>query len=179
MIQQATAGQVGFKRPPGDDVRQATSPAERQSPSTRCAPTSSSCAPHAAAGQQADADARAPAGRRGRARPGRARDRPDQLLAQLSPSPSPSPSPSASPTPAAAPPPAAPRPVSDRPWSRRSTRLDWYLGASLQIRQGQFDATMDSAALMLGVTLFLVVVAAVIAGLTFWGVQPRIEEYAA
>jgi hypothetical protein len=59
------------------------------------------------------------------------------------------------------------------------SQLDWYLGASIQILQRQFDATMQSAEATLGVTAAFEALAVAIAALTFRGLQPRIEEYTA
>jgi hypothetical protein len=55
--------------------------------------------------------------------------------------------------------------------------LDWYLGASMQVLERQFDSTMSSAELTLGLTAGLEVLAVAIVALTFWGLQPRIDEY--
>jgi hypothetical protein len=56
--------------------------------------------------------------------------------------------------------------------------VDWYLGATMQTLEGQFDATMSSAEITLSLTAGFELLAAGIAALTFWGVQPRINEYA-
>ncbi|HEY7198752.1 MAG TPA: hypothetical protein VIC57_00995 [Candidatus Dormibacteraeota bacterium] len=79
-----------------------------------------------------------------------------------------------------APAPAAPTPtkISDQDLVSAVSELDWYLGASMQIRQDQFDATLGMAQLILGLTAGLEVLAVLIAALTFWGLQPRIDEYA-
>jgi hypothetical protein len=69
--------------------------------------------------------------------------------------------------------------VSDQRMMAAAAELDWYLGALLQIRQKQFDATLDMAQVILGTTAVLDVLAVAVAGLTFWGLQPRIDEYAA
>lgn len=78
-------------------------------------------------------------------------------------------------------PPAQPTPVkvSDQPLVTAVAELDWYLGASMQIHQRQFDATLSTAQLILGLTAGLEVLAIAIALLAFWGLQPRIDEYAA
>jgi hypothetical protein len=55
--------------------------------------------------------------------------------------------------------------------------LDWYLGASMQVLERQFDGTMSAAEFTLALTAGLEVLAVVIVALTFWGVQPRIDEY--
>lgn len=55
--------------------------------------------------------------------------------------------------------------------------VDWYLGATMQTLQSQFDATMSSAEFVLSLTAGFELLAAGIAALTFWGVQPRINEY--
>jgi hypothetical protein len=57
------------------------------------------------------------------------------------------------------------------------SELDWYLGASIEILQRQFDATMGSAEMTLGVTAAFELLALAIAALTFRGLQPRIDEY--
>jgi len=56
--------------------------------------------------------------------------------------------------------------------------IDWsHLGASMQVLERQFDSTMSSAELTLGLTAGLEVLAVAIVALTFWGLQPRIDEY--
>jgi hypothetical protein len=57
--------------------------------------------------------------------------------------------------------------------------LDWYLGVSIQMLQGDFDGSMGMAALTLALTAGLVVLALTIVPLTFWGLQPRMNEYTA
>jgi hypothetical protein len=59
------------------------------------------------------------------------------------------------------------------------TEVDWYLGVSIQMVQADFDSTMQMAALTLAATAGLGVLALAIAGLTFWGLQPRMKEYTA
>ena len=59
------------------------------------------------------------------------------------------------------------------------SQLDWYLGASIQILQRQFNAAMESAQATLGVTAAFEALAVVIAALTFRGLQRRIGEYTA
>ncbi len=67
---------------------------------------------------------------------------------------------------------------SDRHLVSSVSELDWYIGASMQVLQTQFDDTMSSAAATLALTAGFEVLATGIALLTFWGVQPRINEYA-
>jgi hypothetical protein len=57
--------------------------------------------------------------------------------------------------------------------------LDWYLGVSILNLQTEFDAAMGAAELILIATASLQVLALAIAGLTFWGLQPRMNEYTA
>jgi hypothetical protein len=57
--------------------------------------------------------------------------------------------------------------------------LDWYLGVSIQMLQGQFDVSMGEAELILAATAGLQLLALAIAALTFWGLQPRMNEYTA
>jgi hypothetical protein len=59
------------------------------------------------------------------------------------------------------------------------TDLDWYLGVSIQMVQQDFDSTMGVAALTLAATASLGFLALAIVGLTFWGLQPRMNEYTA
>jgi hypothetical protein len=89
-------------------------------------------------------------------------------------------------TPSSGPPaPATPAPagtatrpaVSDQSLMAAVDELDWYLGASMQVLERQFDSTMSSAELTLGLTAGLEVLAVAIVALTFWGLQPRIDEY--
>jgi hypothetical protein len=81
-------------------------------------------------------------------------------------------------------PPATPAPaattvrlLSDRALVSAVDELDWYLGASMQMLQRQFDATMGGAQVTLVLTAGLEVLAVASAALTFWGLQPRIDEY--
>jgi hypothetical protein len=67
--------------------------------------------------------------------------------------------------------------VSDQPLMAAADELDWYLGASMQVLQREFDSTMSAAEYTLAVTAGLEVLAVAIVALTFWGVQPRIDEY--
>lgn len=67
---------------------------------------------------------------------------------------------------------------SDRLLVQAVSELDWYLGASMQALQTQFDDTMSSAELTLGITAGFELLAMGVAALTFWGLQPRINEYA-
>jgi hypothetical protein len=77
-----------------------------------------------------------------------------------------------------APPPTATRPsVSDQTLIAAVDELDWYLGASMQVLEREFDSTMSTAEFTLGLTAVLEVLAVAIVALTFWGLQPRIDEY--
>jgi hypothetical protein len=84
------------------------------------------------------------------------------------------------------PPPAAATPtpptnvrpsVSDQRLIAAVDELDWYLGASMQVLERDFDSSMSSAEFTLGVTAGLEILAVAIVALTFWGIQPRIDEY--
>jgi hypothetical protein len=75
--------------------------------------------------------------------------------------------------------PPTPTKVSDQPLHGALAEVDWYLGASMQIRQRQFDDTLSTARLVLALTAGLEVLVIAIAALAFWGLQPRIDEYAA
>lgn len=103
--------------------------------------------------------------------------------AQTQKNPKPTTGPTASTTtPAAAaptPPPAASaRPsVSDQSLVAAVDELDWYLGASMQVLERDFDASMTSAEVTLALTAGLEILAVAIVALTFWGLQPRIDEY--
>lgn len=57
--------------------------------------------------------------------------------------------------------------------------VDWYLGVAIQHLQGQFDDRMTYAEQVLGATAATELLALAIAGLTFWGLRPRIEEFRA
>jgi hypothetical protein len=80
---------------------------------------------------------------------------------------------------AAAPPaPTNARPsVSDQSLVAAVDELDWYLGASMQVLEREFDSSMSSAEYTLAVTAGLEILALAIVALTFWGIQPRIDEY--
>jgi len=67
--------------------------------------------------------------------------------------------------------------VSDQTLVSAVDELDWYLGASMQVLQRQFDATMSNAEFTLALTAGLEALAIAIVALTFWGLQPRIDEY--
>jgi hypothetical protein len=55
--------------------------------------------------------------------------------------------------------------------------LDEALGDAIAVVQAQFDAAIDAAASPLGLDVGLPCLAAAIALLTLWGLQPRIAEY--
>jgi hypothetical protein len=57
--------------------------------------------------------------------------------------------------------------------------LDFYLGQTVQRLQSQFDATIGGAERTLAATAALELVALAIAGLTHWGLRPRLREYTA
>jgi hypothetical protein len=166
MVQQAAQGDVSFGGLLASQLLSASTATERESAMHTLRAYQQFMQVSTQATQQADASAKAQAAdAAARARNG------------SRPSPSPSPSASPSTTQSTAQSAAAPRPVSDDALVASVDELDWYLGASLQIRQGQFDATMESAGFVLLVTLVLVTLTVAVAGLTFWGVKPRLDEY--
>jgi hypothetical protein len=55
--------------------------------------------------------------------------------------------------------------------------VDWYLGEVIDMLQAEFDRTMDTAELVIVATTGAELLTLLIAALTFWGVQPRIDEY--
>jgi hypothetical protein len=169
LLRAAEQGQVRFNGLLADDLRNAETPAERESALHTLRSYQAFMQADSSAQQQADAAARAEADAAA-ARAAQARS------SRPGPSPSPSASPAANGAAGAQPAPA--RPPSDRPLVSAVDELDWYLGASLQMRQNRLDGGMSDASFMLVVTLVLVTLAIGVAGLTFWGVQPRIEEYA-
>lgn len=58
--------------------------------------------------------------------------------------------------------------------------VDWYLGLVITRLQGQFDSSITSAEVVLaGMAVVQLVPALLIAGLTFWALQPRIDEFRA
>jgi hypothetical protein len=167
LIQDADRGNVRFNGLLADDLRTAETAQEKESAMhtlrayqqfMQANTTAQGQADAVAQQQQADAAART------------------QRIIQASPSPKPSTSPT--PPPPATPAPASRTSTSDRSVTSAADEVDWYIGASLEIRQTRFDAAMSMGGLMLSVTLVLEVLAIAIAALTFWGLQPRIDEYA-
>jgi hypothetical protein len=172
LIQGADRGDVRFNGLLADNLRTAETAQERESAMHTLrayqqfmqANTTAHGQADAVAQQQADAAART--------------QRATQASSSPSPSPSPKPSTSPTPPPAATPAPASRTSTSDRSVTSAADEVDWYIGASLEMRQTRFDAAMSTGGLMLSVTLFLEVLAIAIAALAFWGLQPRIDEYA-
>jgi hypothetical protein len=57
--------------------------------------------------------------------------------------------------------------------------VDWYLGLAIQHLQSQFDDRMTYAEQVLAGTAVMELLALAIAGLTFWGLRPRLREFRA
>ena len=55
--------------------------------------------------------------------------------------------------------------------------VDWYLGEVIDMLQSEFDAAMESAERVIAATTASELLTLAIAALTFWGLQPRIDEY--
>ena len=55
--------------------------------------------------------------------------------------------------------------------------VDWYLGEVIDMLQGEFDAAMESAERVIAATTASELLTLAVAALTFWGLQPRIDEY--
>jgi hypothetical protein len=174
MVQDANNGQVEFNGLIADELRSAQTGDERDAALQalgayqRFMQTDASVRAQA---QAAQAEAAAAAAR---------------SQAQRSAKPTPTPGTSSSGTSASssqqatAPPAPAPtlRPmVTDETLVAAVDELDWYLGASMQVLERQFDATMTDAELTLALTAGLEILAVAIIALTFWGLQPRIDEY--
>ena len=162
MIQAAERGDVRFGGLLSDELRSADSPAEREAAVQALRAYQQFLDVVTSLRADADAAAKADAVR---------------STARGNPGASPGPKTPATPAPAAAG--AAPTKVSDQPLFSAVAQLDWYLGAAMQIRQAQFDDTLGTARLVLGLTAGLEVLVIGIVGLAFWGLQPRIDEYAA
>jgi len=155
MIEAAGRGDVRFEGLLADELRQADGPAEREAAQQTLRAYQQFLDAVTSVRAQSDAAAKAQADALARA----------QAAARANPKA----------PPVAVPPPAH---VSDQDLVSSVSELDWYLGASMQIRQSQFDATLNMAQLILALTAGLEVLAVLIAALTFWGLQPRIDEYA-
>jgi hypothetical protein len=170
MVQDARNGQVDFNGLIADEVRSAGSGDERDAALQALSAYQRFMAADASVRSQESAALQAEAAAAARAQ------------AQKNPKPGTSGSTSGSTGPSTPPPPAATttngRPsVSDQPVTDAADELDWYLGASMQVLQREFDSTMSGAEYTLAVTAGLEVLAVAIVALTFWGVQPRIDEY--
>lgn len=151
MIQDAEQGEVRFNGLIADELRGADTPAERDAAMHALGAYQRFMASDASVRAQSDAAVRAQAAANARA----------QAQAPKGTKPA-----------------AVPRtPISDRPLVLTVDELDWYFGAAMQSIQRQFDATMQAAELTLTVTAGLELLALVVAALTFWGLQPRIDEY--
>lgn len=55
--------------------------------------------------------------------------------------------------------------------------VDWYMGIAIQQLRQQFDDTMTTAERLLGATIAIELLGLAIVALTFWAVQPRIDEF--
>lgn len=165
MVQDARSGQVDFNGLIADELRSAATGDERDAALQALGAYQRFLEADASVRAQADAALRAQAAAAARAQ------------AQRNAKPASTPAP-------ASPPPAPPatatttRPsVSDQTLIAAVDELDWYLGASMQVLERQFDSTMTYAQVTLAVTAGLEGLAIIIVALTFWGVQPRIDEY--
>jgi hypothetical protein len=181
MVQDAQNGQLDFNGLLADELRTADNGGERTAALQALGAYQRYMEEDASVRSQADAALRAQA----------ARSQP-QRNAKPTATPSPTPSPGATSSTttapsgqqAAAPPPAPPaasanvRPtVTDESLVAAVDELDWYLGASMQVLERQFDTTMTEAEITLALTAGLEILAVAIVALTFWGLQPRIDEY--
>jgi hypothetical protein len=165
MVQDARNGQVRFNGLIADELRSAENGDERAAALQALGAYQRFMQTDASVRADADTALRAQAAARA------------QAQAQRNPKPG---TPSSGPPAPATPAPAgtATRPaVSDQSLMAAVDELDWYLGASMQVLERQFDSTMSSAELTLGLTAGLEVLAVAIVALTFWGLQPRIDEY--
>jgi hypothetical protein len=171
MIQDAANGQLDFNGLLADEIRSADTGGERDAALQALGAYQRYMQADASVHTQANAALAAEAAR-------------SQPQKNAKPTPTPSPGTSSTTTPASSSQPAAPAPpanvrptVTDESLVASVDELDWYLGASMQVLERQFDATMTEAEFTLALTAGLEVLALAIVALTFWGVQPRIDEY--
>jgi hypothetical protein len=174
MVLDARSGQVDFNGLIADELRSAQNGDERDAALQALGAYQRFMQADASVRAEADAALRAQAAAAARAQAQRSGKPPSGTPASGTPATSGTPPAAAVP----APPPTSARPsVSDRTLIAAVDELDWYLGASMQVLERQFDSTMSDAELTLAVTAGLEVLALAIVALTFWGVQPRIDEY--
>jgi hypothetical protein len=167
MVQDARNGQVEFNGLIADELRSAASGDERDAALQALGAYQRFLEADATVRAQADASLRAQAAAAARA----------QAQRNVKPgSPAPANPPAATPAPPTTSTGARPS-VSDQTLIAAVDELDWYLGASMQVLERQFDATMSYAQVTLALTAGLEGLAIIIVALTFWGVQPRIDEY--
>jgi hypothetical protein len=155
MIEAAGRGDVRFNGLLADELRSSSTPGEREAAQQALRAYQQFLDAVTSVRSDADAAARANADAAARA----------AAAAKANPK-----APAATPTPVK---------VADQPLVAAVAELDWYLGASMQIHQDSFDATLGMAQFILALTAVLEALAVVIAALAFWGLQPRIDEYAA
>jgi len=163
MVQDARNGQVDFNGLLADELRAADTGSERDAALQALGAYQRFMETDASVRSQADAAIRAEAARQ------------QQAQRNAKPATGQTSTPAATPSP---PPAANARPtVSDQSLIAAVDELDWYIGASMQVLQQDFDSTMTAAEYTLAITAALEVLAIAIVALTFWGLQPRIDEY--
>jgi len=163
MVQDARNGQVDFNGLLADELRAADTGSERDAALQALGAYQRFMETDASVRSQADAAIRAEAARQQQAQ----RNAKPATGQKSTPAATPSPPPAANTRPT----------VSDQSLIAAVDELDWYIGASMQVLQQDFDSTMTAAEYTLGITAALEVLAIAIVALTFWGLQPRIDEY--
>jgi hypothetical protein len=166
LVDEARNGQVHFHGMLADEMRSASTPPEREAAYHALIAYQKYMQADASVRQQADAAVRAQAAAAARAQ-----------AARNNPGAAKPPSPAPTPAPATAPPAPARPSVTDQTLVAAVDELDYYLGASMQILQRQFDESMSAARVTLALTASLEVLAVAVVALVFWGLQPRIDEY--